>query len=267
MLEISPIILIIIASLFIVGLMVFLWWYNSPQHKGKIGEKRVHDILMQLSDEYNVFDDVVLTTNRGTTQIDHIVVSKYGVLAIETKNYRGDIYGDDNRKEWTQLIVTNVRYKNSFKTYTYVTKNHFYNPVKQAYGHVYEIKEKLKYWSNIKITPIVVFTGRADISNVETSNLVIYDDQLLSTIQNQRGIYLSDDDVKNITRILNEKNLREVIDNKTHIRNIRANKNEYDKKLSLGICPKCGGSLIQRKGKYGTFYGCSNYPKCKYTHQ
>lgn len=30
-------------------------------------------------------------------------------------------------------------------------------------------------------------------------------------------------------------------------------------------CPKCGGSLIERKGKYGKFYGCSNYPKCEYT--
>lgn len=30
------------------------------------------------------------------------------------------------------------------------------------------------------------------------------------------------------------------------------------------ICPKCGGNLITRNGKYGEFIGCSNYPKCKY---
>ncbi|AIJ06319.1 DNA topoisomerase I [Methanocaldococcus bathoardescens] len=30
-------------------------------------------------------------------------------------------------------------------------------------------------------------------------------------------------------------------------------------------CPKCGGDLILKKGIYGAFYGCSNYPKCKYT--
>ena len=29
-------------------------------------------------------------------------------------------------------------------------------------------------------------------------------------------------------------------------------------------CPKCGAKLIKRKGKYGYFYGCSNYPNCKY---
>ncbi|NLH92558.1 MAG: hypothetical protein GX481_08950 [Atopobium sp.] len=31
------------------------------------------------------------------------------------------------------------------------------------------------------------------------------------------------------------------------------------------ICPKCGGKLILRNGKFGTFYGCENYPKCKFT--
>lgn len=30
------------------------------------------------------------------------------------------------------------------------------------------------------------------------------------------------------------------------------------------ICPKCGGTLIRRKGKIGYFYGCSNYPNCDY---
>lgn len=30
-------------------------------------------------------------------------------------------------------------------------------------------------------------------------------------------------------------------------------------------CPKCNGKLIPRKGRYGAFLGCSNYPKCRYT--
>lgn len=30
-------------------------------------------------------------------------------------------------------------------------------------------------------------------------------------------------------------------------------------------CPKCKGMLKLRSGKFGQFYGCSNYPKCKYT--
>jgi DNA topoisomerase-1 len=29
-------------------------------------------------------------------------------------------------------------------------------------------------------------------------------------------------------------------------------------------CPECGSPLVIRKGKYGEFVSCSNYPKCKY---
>jgi len=31
------------------------------------------------------------------------------------------------------------------------------------------------------------------------------------------------------------------------------------------LCPKCGGMLVIRKGRFGEFIGCSNYPKCNYT--
>ena len=35
--------------------------------------------------------------------------------------------------------------------------------------------------------------------------------------------------------------------------------------ISTGeICPECGGDLVIRKGKFGEFVACSNYPKCKY---
>lgn len=33
------------------------------------------------------------------------------------------------------------------------------------------------------------------------------------------------------------------------------------------ICPKCGGKLVKRKGKYGIFIGCSNYPECLYKYK
>ena len=42
-------------------------------------------------------------------------------------------------------------------------------------------------------------------------------------------------------------------------------KNDNELKQNLYKCPNCGGKLISRKGAYGPFLGCSNYPKCKYT--
>ena len=50
-----------------------------------------------------------------------------------------------------------------------------------------------------------------------------------------------------------------------HIENIYMRENRTNTMLNNGICPECGGHLVQRYGRYGLFYGCSNYPKCRYT--
>lgn len=258
--------LYIIIAVIVGGAIILKWWYNSPTFKGKEGENIVHNILMQLPDEYVILDDVVLRTNRGTTQIDHVVVSRYGVFAIETKNYQGVIYGDDKRKEWTQMIITDVTYaKKWWKTYTYVTKNHFYNPVKQSLAHSIAIKSLLSEWSALKVIPIVVFTGTAVLKDVTSSYHVVYDFNLLETILDNRTIYLADNDVQRVVDILLRNNVREFVDNRSHVNNIYASKAEENNKVALGICPKCGGNLVRRTGKYGNFYGCSNYPKCKFT--
>lgn len=124
-----------------IALLIFGIWYNSPKQKGKRGEKSVNETLDLLPKEYFSLNNIMLATKSGTTQIDHVVVSKYGLFTIETKNYRGKIYGDDARDKWTQVIVTNVTYaKKLYKTYTYVTKNELYNPVKQSQGHAYVLK-------------------------------------------------------------------------------------------------------------------------------
>lgn len=260
---IIPLIIILIVVLF-----VYLAWYNSAKQKGKRGEMRVSAILSQLSDEYTILNDLVFRTEKGTTQIDHLVVSKYGIFTIETKNYRGEIYGDDNRKEWTQLIVTEVTYaKKWWKTYTYVTKNRFYNPVKQSVGHAFRIKELLSVFPHVKIVPIVVFTGDAILSYVESKNHVVYEENLLDVIDGYKTTYLTDNDVQAVLAILTGNNIRETVSDRQHVKNLRTAVREVNATINSGICPKCGGHLIGRNGKYGTFYGCSNYPKCRFTTQ
>jgi ssDNA-binding Zn-finger/Zn-ribbon topoisomerase 1 len=78
---------------------------------------------------------------------------------------------------------------------------------------------------------------------------------------------LSDDDVQKIIGILEKNNIREFVDDRQHVKNIRASARDVYATISAGICPKCGGRLVERRGKYGSFYGCSNYPKCKFTTQ
>lgn len=223
--------------------------------KGRIGEAYIHDVLEQLPEEYNVLEDVILKKQDGTTtQIDHLVISKYGLFAIETKNYSGDIYGYENQKEWTQIIG-------------YSSKTKFYNPIKQSNSHVYEIRKQLSDWQYLKIIPIVVFVGSADLSNVQADSHVIYGNDLLSTIYGYKTIYLSDHDVENITNKINEINVRDSVSDETHIKNVIESKRKYEDSIKSGICPRCGGKLVQRNSKYGYFFGCSNYPDCKFTYR
>lgn len=258
--------------IFILGIvsLVILWiirWYNSPEAKGNRGEQRIASILKGLPEEYKVLNNIVLRNNQGTTQIDHIVVSKYAVFAIETKNYRGEIYGTDRNEYWKQIIVTPVTYmKKWWKTYTYVTKNEFYNPVKQALGHTYTIKKLFPAFTHLPYVPIVVFVGDADISKVHSEYHVIYEDQLLNVIQSYNEWFLSEADVLNIYYKLLGKNVSNSVSKKEHVDNVNRTIYYRENRLNAGICPKCGGNLVERSGKYGKFWGCSNYPDCTFTY-
>lgn len=260
------IVIVIIFFVLFFALSLYRGWYNSPKEKGKRGELHVSAILSQLPEEYVVFNDLVFKTTKGTTQIDHIVLSKYGVFTIETKNYIGEIFGDDERTQWTQLIVTDVTYvKKWWKTYTYVTKNRFYSPVKQSYAHVRKIKELLGYYPCLPVVPIVVFGSKADISKVNSRYHVINDHQLLPLIARYRNICLNDQALMDAKGIIQRNNVRQMVDNKTHVQNIERSKMDTQNAVSSGRCPRCGGSLVLRNGKYGSFYGCANYPNCKFT--
>ena len=98
---------------------------------------RVSFILSSLPQEYHVINDVIIPdqvtdpSKKYTTQIDHVVVSPYGVFVIETKNYDGWILGAEETKKWKQ----------TFKT---TPTQSFYNPIKQNWGHTYALAEHLK---------------------------------------------------------------------------------------------------------------------------
>ncbi|UOG18185.1 nuclease-related domain-containing protein [Acinetobacter sp. PK01] len=96
----------------------------KPFLKGKMGEFAVaaHVKLYLDRDSYTLLNDCTLPDEQNqTTQIDHILLSPFGIFVIETKNYKGWIFGSQHQKTWTQKI-----YKKSFK---------FQNPLHQNYKH------------------------------------------------------------------------------------------------------------------------------------
>ena len=95
----------------------FVWGKLDRKIKGIKGEKRVSNVLYKLNkNKYRVLNDVLIRAKDKTVQIDHIVVSVYGIFVIETKNYAGNIYGDGYKDKWTQYLG---REKNSFQNHSF----------------------------------------------------------------------------------------------------------------------------------------------------
>ena len=156
--------------------------------------------------------------------------------------------GTDTSEYWTKNM--------------YGKKYKFYNPVKQNFSHVKALQILLKI-SRDKFVPIVVFMPQATLK-CTTNEIVITSHRLLKTIRKYRNVILTDNEVDKIVMELS--NLPRV-DKKMrtkHVSDIKKDVEAKKNKIESGICPKCNGILIERRGPYGRFWGCSNYPKCKF---
>ena len=218
--------LIIIA----IFLCLLIFVFRLRKTKGKIGEKKVAHILTRLpKDQYRIINDLLIRTSSGnTTQIDHIVISEY----------------------WTQNIFGN--------------KYQLRNPIIQNHGHIRALKSLLQDYGNIPYISIVAFSRQASLG-VTANSPVIYWDQILAIINQFEEKRISHIQVVAIYNKLIESNTDSKETRKEHIRNVRSNEQKRDTAVASGKCPVCGGSLVLRNGRYGTFYGCSNYPRCRYT--
>jgi hypothetical protein len=97
----------ILISISFVSIIVLVIFYRriANNTKGVIGESKVARQLNKLqNDEYKVLNDILVETDRGTSQIDHIVLSIFGIFVIESKNYKGWIHGSENSEYWIQTI-------------------------------------------------------------------------------------------------------------------------------------------------------------------
>lgn len=242
--------IIIIIIVFIIYIILRIYF---PRIKGSVGEAKVNIKLNFLGKEYIIINDILIKSSNGyTSQIDELVLSEYGIFVIETKNYKGWIFGNEKAENWTQVI--------------YKEKHTFRNPIKQNWSHIYALKNILSNYPNIKYYPIVVFSGNAKLKKIESSIPVIYSNRLNSTIRKLSfEKCISIDDLNKIKSILETAEIKEKTARKEHVKNIKQNIREKNIKMANLICPRCNSELILRNGKNGKFYGCSRYPKCRFT--
>ena len=218
--------------------------------KGKRGEKMVGAFLSRLpKDEYLVINDLLLQGGGYSTQIDHVVVSRYGVFVIETKNYKGKIYGGENSENWTQKLQRK--------------KFQLRNPLWQNRVHITAIKRQLEGNERIPYYSIVAFSNRARL-RVDRSLPVMHWWGIVPYIKQFTEPVLSDSSVRDIYHTLVSANTTDRKAKREHVKSVKQKQRARDKAVASGKCPLCGGDLVLRHGQYGRFYGCSNYPRCKY---
>lgn len=230
--------------------------------RGEIGEDVVSFTTSHCFPSYSkTLQDVYLHFHNGhTTQIDEIVISDSGIFVFEIKNYKGWIFGNQNNRYWTQVL-----YIGKGDT----EKNQLYNPIKQNQTHINCINGII-HDDTIPIHSIVVFTNQStfkDLTYNPREVSVIHRNELRTTISEINHVYsgsLSQSDIENIYDKL-RKNISSS-NSEEHIEQIRRTK---DNQTDLR-CPLCGSKLVVRTSRRGNnigsqFYGCSSYPRCKYT--
>lgn len=197
-------------NIIIIAIVVVLIIVLLKKRKVKdinLGEEEVKKVLSKISG-YKLLNDIMIRKENGTSQIDHILVGKKGVFVIETKDYSGTIRGEEYSKYWTQSI--NKR------------KNHFYNPIRQNYGHVKSV-EKLIKEKDIYIS-LIVFTNKSKLKGLKTETPVIQVKKLKKFIRKYKSnIKLSNDQIEDIYKSLKRGNVQSSRARRKHVKRIIKN--------------------------------------------
>ncbi|MEA1936704.1 MAG: nuclease-related domain-containing protein, partial [Patescibacteria group bacterium] len=194
----------------LITLFLSFWWMwifliviaiikiKLPYLKGLIGEKFVSRKLFKLDPaHYKIMDDLLLPSNGNLnmTQLDHVVISNYGIFCIETKSYKGWIFGNANDKYWTQVI--------------YKHKERFYNPLRQNYAHTKAVEELIKSkYPKAQILSFVAFpiAGKLKISGTDS---VGYARDIVRKIENYKTQTFTDVERDEIFNILANANIQD----------------------------------------------------------
>lgn len=222
---------------------------TKAERKGKAGEAEVNRIArIRIEEGDQIINDVIIPGSNGrTSQIDHIIVSTKGVVVIETKALSGRIYGSDTQEHWTQVLAYGKE------------KHRFYSPVSQNETHIRRLKRLLKNY-DVPFYNVVVFT-EADISEVDSKH-VFTEQNFIRFLKSLYKAETSLDTVQEIADLIRYYKENPIETNEEHAAKIK----EANRNIEEGRCPSCGAELVLRKSKDGSFfYGCSNYPRCKYT--
>jgi len=217
--------------------------------RGWVGEKKTtFNMWLSLNAKvYRRFHDVIIPARNGTTQIDHLLVSPYGLFIVETKNIKGWIFGSENQPKWTQSL--------------YRKKYSFQNPIRQTYRQKKVLSEYLDLDQSL-IHTVIYFVGDCKFKTKLPENVI--NSGLGRYIKRFQNHILSSGDIDCVVRTLEQHVSDSSLTTRDHVRSLR------ERHASNTICPKCGFNLVERTAKKGpnassTFLGCENFPRCRFS--
>ncbi|MEJ2001268.1 MAG: nuclease-related domain-containing protein, partial [Maritimibacter sp.] len=167
---------------------------------------------------------------RRTTQIDHVVVSQFGIFVIETKNMKGWIFGGSDQARWTQVLHRH--------------KSQFQNPLRQNYKHLKAVQELLGVELS-QLHNVVAFVGAAEPKTAMPENVLWSERELTDYIRSRRNICISENKVRSCVNRLKNSSLES--NRKTrrdHVRNVKAQITERQNNTTK--CPRCSANMVER---------------------
>ncbi len=253
---------------------------------GKYGEYLIYEHLKKFEENgakflFNVY---IPKADGNATEIDALMICSKGILVFESKNYSGWIFGNEEQQHWCQTLPAGRGQSH---------KEHFYNPVLQNRYHIKHLRaflgQQIPMWS------IIAFSDRCSLKRIHIKSNDVHVvnrhniGAVVSNIYNQTvSSPLSTTDIiilynklypytqvdsslktQHVTSVqgYNTTQPRQTL---TPALTPRINPIETATKDSTTLkCPTCGGKLILRTATRGSyigkrFYGCSNYPKCRF---
>ena len=254
---------------------------NSPMQlyfdKGKLGEYMIYKRLKsaEQSGARFLFNLYIPKGEGETTEIDVLMLHPKGLFVFESKNYSGWIFGSEHQRNWYQTLP-----QGKGKSH----KEVFYNPIMQNRTHIKHLKALLG--NEIPMHSIVTFSERCTLKKVDVQSRdiqVINRQDVRETVaaictQFQHAL-LSESQIQELFDKLYPYTQVDAAVKLQHIENIEKNVEsvasvvqEQPVHTESGVetkCPRCGGVLVLRTAARGAnagnrFYGCSNYPKCRF---
>ena len=230
----------------------------SKEVKGKIGEDRIKFFTWFWMDKklYRPIHNIILPApkGKGLTQVDHIFLSRFGIFVVEGKNMGGVIQGDVDDKYWTQKLKREYRFK---------------NPIKQNEYHIKALANLLGI-DESEIKSIIVFSGFGALRG-SMPDYVLQGASFIWYMESFKDDLYTDQQVDSFVRKIKQARIPKKLAKKQWSQAAKPPATTESKQTEqTPDCPRCKQPMVireakKRKNEGSKFWGCSNYPKCKFT--